>query len=166
MAIKSETPLGLCPKCSRPLLRMDGVPSCPVHSIAAGTPSNLVVKTEVNPDDYKLIINARGYPEQVLSDDPRPSATPDQLSKVKADVVQNQTTVAIPMVPIPGGTLKVPFSLLVQGLPSETTLEVKLDESQMLSLYELIDTLPPPASMKETRVLVKLQDEIDRLLGR
>jgi hypothetical protein len=179
----SETPMGFCKKCRQmPLMKMNGKPRCPKCDVEAEEPSNRVVNVTVTDDDFKLVINTLGYAEKVTVDDPRPPATPTQIAAAQLLMVKEGRPTLTPRkppeTPLPepplttlsdvskDGLLTLSHDLLIDWLNAShlTSYDLRLDGDQLDDLYGFIDTLPTPKSMKDARVLIKLQDRISELL--
>ena len=182
----SETPLGFCRKCKRqPLMKMNGKPRCPSCDVVPEEPSGRVVNVTVDDTDFKPVVNVLGFIERVPIDDPRPVATQAQISAAQALLAKEGKTGkperTPPVTPLPSvlvssaaspqeGLLTLSGDLLVDWLRSidlvHENFSLELTESQLESLYEFMDTLPVPKSMKEARKLIQVQDRITLLLRR
>ena len=189
MVEPSETPLGYCKKCKRlPLMKMDGRPKCPQCDTQVEEASGRVVNVSVSEDDFKLVALPTGYIESVPKDDPRPAATKQQIEVAQVLVaaegkkVNTGTAAAVrtpPETPLPSipvfippsqdGLLTLSHGLLLSWLSKwgeDQEYNLALTEEQLVSVYDFIDELPTPKSMKSARVLIKLQDRIAELLRR
>ena len=160
MAIESETPNGICRCGMVKMTRRDpqtggNIKFCPRHDVIREEPSGKInTVKDLGLKDYELRKNSKGFDELV------PKDLPDETEAETMAIAPNVGKEIPRQEPI-----TLPISFVYESLKNGIVeVEVVLSPKQAKAVYDYIGNMAPPTSMREARILINYQDQLEAII--